>query len=124
MLGPSWYSGAAPVLLAAGFAVAGLSGASTSLDVACACFGRQGRPLGYSHALMFPVWAGAAWSVAGAGALRSLDERLLVLASCTAFVSLVYVLRMWAAVMPLARVWRRAATRAGTLPRFDNSRSV
>lgn len=124
VVGPSWASAAALAVLAAGFAAAGLIGASTSLDVACACFGRQGRPLGYVHALMFPVWAGVAWSVARSGGLPSLDERLLVFAVCTAGVSCVYVLRMWAAVVPLARERRLAATRAGAVPRVHHGEAV
>ena len=119
VLGPSWAVAAALALLAVGFAAAGLIGASTGLEVACACFGKQGRPLGYFHALLFPAWLGAAWSVARAGGFQSLDERLLVLASCTACVSCVYVLRMWAALMPLARDRRRAVMRSGTVPLVD-----
>lgn len=120
VLGPSWASATALVMLAAGFAAAGLIGASTSLRVACACFGKQGRPLGYFHALMFPVWAGVAWTVARNGGLKSLDERLLVLAACTACVSCVYALKMWATVVPLARERWLAATRAGKVPRVDH----
>ena len=111
VLEPSWAAAAALTLLAAGFAAAGLIGASTGVEVACACFGKRGRPLGYAHALWFPAWVGAAWSVARAGGTQSLDERLLVLAACVGCVSTVHVGRMWAAVMPLARDRRQAAAR-------------
>lgn len=111
VLAPSWAAAVALALLGAGFAAAGLIGALTSLEVACACFGKRGRPLGYRHAVLLPVWVGVAWSVARSSGLQSLDERLLMLTSCVACVTCVFVVRMWVAAMPLARERRRAAMR-------------
>ena len=115
VVAPSWGAAAALGLLGAGFAAAGLIGASMSTKVACACLGSKGRPLGYRHAAVLPVWVAVAWSVARPGGLASWDDRLLVLAVCVGCVSWVYVLRMWAAVVPLARDRRRAAMGAASV---------
>ncbi|MDE0601304.1 MAG: hypothetical protein OXI56_05865 [bacterium] len=117
VLGPSWGAAVALTLLAAGFAAAGLVGALSDVQVACACFGRQGRPLGYFHVLLFPVWVGAAWCVGRVEGFGGLDERLLALGLCCVGVLCVYLVRMWAALMPLAQHRRRAAMRVGTVTR-------
>ena len=116
VLGRSWTAAAALTMLTAGFAGAGVLGALTKAKISCACLGKQGRPLGYVHALQFPLWVGVAWSAARGGQTQPFDQRLILLSVCAACASYLYVARMWTAVLPVARSRRRAVERPGAAP--------
>ena len=119
VLGRSWTAAGALMMLTAGFAVAGVMGAFSKVKISCACLGRRGRPLGFLHALQFPLWAGVAWSTARGGQTQPFDQRLNLLAVCAACACYVYVVRMWMAVAPTARDRRRAVVQASSAPIAD-----
>ena len=117
VVGRSWTAAGALMALTAGFAVAGVMGGVNRVKISCACLGRRGRPLGYLHAVQFPLWVGVAWSTARGGQTQPLDQRLILLSVCAACACCVYVVRMWMAVVPMALNRRRAVVQAGAAPR-------